>query len=236
MKTTGQEREEANRLVALGRRRATSLYSEKGKEFPKAFMLSDREVYFSMLRGTSESRLGWLRDHLTSDTVDMTINDALIQYRVDTSSYNKRLFMPDNLSEAKLHNHVGHPDWTINTTIPGAAEFATLVPVYLHSMSKLAAYRRWVPALEKEGCLEGTSKRRTQSGNLSSSPGPCPRNLVCCLHQPFVLLNQPVTMKYMGSIGQDLSAPTSRMTAYRRSYSKVPCLMAHSCCRKWNQA
>ena len=140
--TNGQERSEADRLVALGRRRATSLYSEKGQDFPKAFLLSDREVYFNLLKGDNESKISWLREQLTSDTVDMKIDEALIQYRVELSCYSKRLIMPERPSEAKLHNHSGHPDWTINNTIPNSREFATLSPVHFKTVSGTTAYRR----------------------------------------------------------------------------------------------
>lgn len=155
--TAGREREDANRLIAWGRRRATCFLSESTAEIPRVFNLSDRRVFSKALkvfRASSEiePKLAWLRKHLASDAAsNPSLDNALIRY--PGRLLNTPDLSPEEEDEQRRHNHRDHPDHkSTDLTDRSDCEFASLLPRVVHpGLEDLKAHRRWICAFDTAG-------------------------------------------------------------------------------------
>ena len=151
--TSGAEREDADRLVAWGRRRAMTFLGESKTNLPRLFNLSDRRMFTKTLKvlqpySDCEQKIAWLRKNLTPEVVlDFSVEDALILYHQDPwKSF-------DLSQEEKVqhdnHNHKNHPDVHQRGGNKGI-ELTTLVSKDLLSRAETSKrHRRWICAFEQ---------------------------------------------------------------------------------------
>jgi len=157
LKTRGEAREEAMRLLAHGRRRCAFFTTPEGSKFPAAFGLKSRATQFKLLKKSAEGRIAWLREQLPRALPrGYPVEECIIMYRPDTKDQIQSIKGRQAAQiSSSIHNHAHHPD-----TLNGCTnvEFATLCPLPQSRStegSKLT-HRRWIPANESDSVSAAT--------------------------------------------------------------------------------
>jgi hypothetical protein len=165
----GKEKESADQIFFLGRRRCETLFDSSARPIPEAFGLCNIGNFVKALC-CAENRISWLRTFLTSPTNIMKVpSGAVIRYypnkednickgshpsqaadriepregaQVNTETvndHNQEVEVP----ECGIPNHESHPD---KQTPCVSVEFASVYPVAVGGKPK--SYKRWIPANE----------------------------------------------------------------------------------------
>jgi hypothetical protein len=174
--TSGAEREDADRLVAWGRRRAMTFLGESKTNLPRLFNLSDRRMFTKTLKvlqpySDSEQKIAWLRKNLTQEVVlDFSVEDALILYHQDPwKSFD---LSQEEKAQHDNHNHNNHPDVHQIGRNKGI-ELTTLVTHpkdFLSRAETSKRHRRWICAFEQNRVLKLNVRTATSFSSRDTIP------------------------------------------------------------------
>jgi hypothetical protein len=156
LESTGKSRQDADRLIAFGRRRCQNFLADSKAAIPTAFDLVKPEVFVGFLKG-SEAKIQWLRarfhgrvnkvqtDEAQFKDVDLPL--ALIRYRPERGEASQLLLEDEDKSINCIHDHPEHSD-SVYRVYPSTHKWASLTPSYFNSKGKLSP-RRWLRTLSK---------------------------------------------------------------------------------------
>jgi hypothetical protein len=169
----GPAKDEADALIAFGRRRCQSFLSTRRKPIPLAFNICQPEVFVELLKGT-EPKIAWLRERFYRMKEDhqkagLDFTDGLILYSPKEFEYNSLL--PTAIFTDETHFHANHPDALIQTyPFEEVDEWASLFPVFKDKHGR-SSHRRWLP-----GFPDFISPPHPKSG----SPSPQYHSIATC--------------------------------------------------------
>jgi hypothetical protein len=166
----GEAKDEADALIAFGRRRCQSFLAASQNSLPLAFNLCRAEVFIKLLQG-SETKIRWLRDRFDQSKEHhgekgLDFADAVILYKPAQCEYHS--LVPMAIFDEENHNHPKHPDSSIPLyPFDEVREWASLFPVFMDETGH-SSHRRWLPGFPSGGVRHGFGHKHDPA--LPSSP------------------------------------------------------------------
>ncbi|RDW60754.1 hypothetical protein BP6252_12137 [Coleophoma cylindrospora] len=160
LKTDGEARMEAERLISFGRRRCPEFLSNSLQQIPSAFNFGKPEVFVGLLKD-SDAKIRFLRTSFQNEKEHpkpgnptlAQLSQGLIRYRPSQHEVaGLVLGSGETGSKSTLtdhHRHPNHPDAVYTTYSTPESEWASLAANYQDGDSH-PKHRRWLPALNKD--------------------------------------------------------------------------------------